>query len=101
MIVDMRHPVGFQYLPILRTKETSVPDLNGIVEFARKLFEKTVQPNGELVYREIVPLKLKQKWTSTVLELGFSKRSKHEVLEELRIEKARIGLTGFQAVPRV
>jgi hypothetical protein len=101
MAVDMRNTVRVQYLPILRPKESGIPDLYGIFELVRELAEKAIEFGAESGDRLIVTLKLKEKRPGTILELSLSKWCQNQVIEKLCIKETRIRFAGLQAIPWV
>ena len=45
-----------------------------------------------------MPLELEEKWAGVRFKLRLSIRCQHEFIEELRIKKARIRLSGLHAI---
>ena len=48
-----------------------------------------------------MPLELEQERAGVWAEVGFTIRCQDEIIEQLRIQESRIGLTGLRPVPRL
>lgn len=53
----------------------------------------------ELLTRHPVPLKLEEKGAGVWFKLRFAIRREHEIIEELRIKKPRMRVSGLHAIP--
>jgi hypothetical protein len=79
-------------------KQSSIPDLRRVAKIIRQLAEERIEASAELVDRLAMPLKLKEEWAGVKLKFCVSVRSQHEIIEERRIEKPRIRLSGLHAI---
>src|SRR5512134_1198636 len=99
MVVHMRDAVTGKHVAVQWAHHTGIPNLHRIAEVMRQLCEKRIEFCDKVSCGYAVALKFEQEGPRVRFEARFSVWREHDLLEQSRIEKPRVGLTGFCAIP--
>ena len=97
VIVDMAHRVGLEEAPVIWSKETLVPNFDGVGKVRWQLAQKRVEALEKFLRLNSCALELKDEGTSMVLE-HLAIGGEHELVEQPGIKEASVRLARLLAV---